>query len=76
PYVNTDLFNQVLEDFAREFGVGQDKRIVLPVDQADMLQKCSLHLSIRKFSQSAIASARILCLLQNRLSGATSVNDR
>ena len=34
PYVNTDLFNQVLADFAQEFGVGQDKRIVLPLDQA------------------------------------------
>ena len=34
PYVNTDLFNQVLEDFAQEFGVGKDKRIVLPLDQA------------------------------------------
>lgn len=34
PYVNTKLFNQVLADFAREFGLGADKRILLVVDQA------------------------------------------
>ncbi len=34
PYVNTELFNQVLVDFAKEFGVGKNKRIVLPIDQA------------------------------------------
>lgn len=34
PYVNTGLFSRVLQDFAAHFGVGQDKRIVLPLDQA------------------------------------------
>lgn len=34
PYVNTKLFNQVLADFAREFGLGADKHILLVVDQA------------------------------------------
>lgn len=34
PYVNTALFSRVLQDFAADFGVGQDKRIVLPLDQA------------------------------------------
>ncbi|MBH8576059.1 hypothetical protein I8752_24295 [Nostocaceae cyanobacterium CENA369] len=28
PYVNTELFNQVLADFAQEFGLGTDKRIL------------------------------------------------
>ena len=31
PYVNTELFSCVLKDFAEHFGVGQNKRIVLPV---------------------------------------------
>jgi transposase len=34
PYVNTELFSQVLKDFADHFGVGQTKHIVLPLDQA------------------------------------------
>lgn len=34
PYVNTEIFTQVLADFAEHFGVGKDKRIVLPLDQA------------------------------------------
>ncbi len=34
PYVNTELFSRVLADFAREFEVGETKRIVLPLDQA------------------------------------------
>ncbi len=34
PFVNTELFNQVLADFAREFGLGADKHILLVVDQA------------------------------------------
>jgi transposase len=34
PYVNTDLFNQVLKDFAEHFKVGKDKRVILPLDQA------------------------------------------
>jgi hypothetical protein len=34
PKVNIELFNLVLEDFAREFEVGKDKRIILTIDQA------------------------------------------
>jgi transposase len=34
PYVRTNLFSQVLKDFAEHFGVGISKRVVLPLDQA------------------------------------------
>jgi transposase len=34
PYVNTKLFSRVLKDFAQHFDVGQNKRIILPLDQA------------------------------------------
>jgi hypothetical protein len=34
PKVNIELFNLVLADFAREFGVGKDKHIILAIDQA------------------------------------------
>ncbi len=34
PYVNTKLFSRVLKDFAEHFGVGKDKHVVLPLDQA------------------------------------------
>lgn len=34
PYVNTELFNQVLADFAAEFGLGVNKHILLAVDRA------------------------------------------
>ena len=34
PYVNTELFSRVLKDFAKHFGVGKDKRVVLPLDRA------------------------------------------
>jgi hypothetical protein len=34
PYVNTELFNQVLADFAREFKLGTNKHILLALDQA------------------------------------------
>ncbi len=34
PYVNIQLFNKVLADFARHFGIGTRKQIVLVVDQA------------------------------------------
>jgi hypothetical protein len=34
PYVNTQLFQPVLEDFAQHFGVGARKRAILPLDQA------------------------------------------
>lgn len=34
PYVRTDLFGQILKDFAEHFRVGEKKRIVLPLDRA------------------------------------------
>lgn len=34
PTVNIKLFNRVLADFAKHFGVGKNKRIVLAMDQA------------------------------------------
>lgn len=34
PYVNTELFSQVLADFAREFKLGAKKQIILAVDRA------------------------------------------
>jgi len=34
PYVNTQLFNRVLADFAREFKLGTNKHILLAVDRA------------------------------------------
>jgi hypothetical protein len=32
PKVNIELLNKVLEDFAREFGVGKNKHIILTKD--------------------------------------------
>jgi hypothetical protein len=32
--VRTDLFQDVLQDFAKHFGMGESKRIVLPLDPA------------------------------------------
>jgi hypothetical protein len=34
PKINTQLFARVLQDFANHFGVGKDKQIILPLDQA------------------------------------------
>jgi len=34
PYVNIQLFNQVLADFAQHFGIGEKKQVVLVVDKA------------------------------------------
>lgn len=34
PRVNITLFNQVLADFAQHFGLGEDKQILLTLDQA------------------------------------------
>jgi transposase len=34
PYVNSELFNRVLKDFAEHFKLGKDKRVILPLDQA------------------------------------------
>ena len=30
-YVNTELFNRVLKDFAEHFKLGKDKRVILPL---------------------------------------------
>ena len=51
PYVNTKIFNQVLEDFAREFGLGANKHVLLVVDRAgwhishDLIIPQGLHLT-------------------------------
>jgi hypothetical protein len=34
PYLNKELFLQVLEDFAREFNLGENKQILLVLDGA------------------------------------------
>jgi transposase len=34
PKVNIELFNKVLADFAKEFGVGKDKHIILTIDSS------------------------------------------
>jgi hypothetical protein len=34
PYLNTELFTRVLADFAQAFEVGEQKRILLVLDQA------------------------------------------
>lgn len=34
PYVNTELFNRVLQDFAKHFQLGKQKRVILPLDCA------------------------------------------
>ncbi len=32
--VNTEIFNQVLADFAEHFQVGENKQVILTLDQA------------------------------------------
>ncbi|WP_342596785.1 IS630 family transposase [Cyanobacterium aponinum UTEX 3222] len=34
PYVNTELFNRVLKDFAQHYEIGKNKRVILAMDQA------------------------------------------
>ena len=34
PFVRTDLFNRVLADFAKHFGIGKHKHVLLVIDQA------------------------------------------
>ncbi|WP_333377632.1 transposase [Microcoleus sp. B4-D4] len=34
PFVNTEIFNQVLADFAQHFEVGENKQVVLTLDRA------------------------------------------
>lgn len=51
PYVNTEIFNQVLADFASEFELGKEKQVLLVIDQAgwhiskDLIIPEGLHLS-------------------------------
>lgn len=42
PFVNTQLFNRVLADFAREFQLGSNKRVLLVLDQAGWHQSQDL----------------------------------
>lgn len=44
PYVNTKLFSEVLADFAREFGLGAHKHILLVVDRAGWHKSSDLKL--------------------------------
>ncbi len=34
PFLNTEIFSRLLEDFAQHFGIGRQKRVVLALDQA------------------------------------------
>lgn len=47
PYVNTELFNRVLEDFARELKLGAKKRVLLGIDQAGWHISCIVKSSRR-----------------------------
>jgi hypothetical protein len=40
PKVNIELFNLVLEDFVREFGVGKNKHIILTKDLGWLAWRC------------------------------------
>ena len=46
PYVNTQLFNRVLAEFAREFGLGIDKHILLVEDPRSMAYQQELGITI------------------------------
>lgn len=50
PYLNTELFNQVLADFAREFGLGANKHILLAVDRAGWQKAQKFRASFRTTS--------------------------
>ena len=54
PYVNTQLFNQVLADFACEFGLGVNKHILLAVDRAGW-QKAQEFRNSRRFTFNIFA---------------------
>ena len=69
PLVNTDIFNEVLADFASEFKLGKDKRILLVMDQAgwhkskDLVIPEGLHLSyLPAYSLLFTASREIMAL--------------
>jgi hypothetical protein len=60
PYVNTELFNRVLEDFACEFQVGAKKRVLLAIDQAGWHISCIVKSSRRiKFNAVTLPFAGI-----------------
>jgi hypothetical protein len=59
PYVNTELFNRVLEDFARELKLGAKKRVLLAIDQAGWHISCIVKSSTRiAFNTFAIPFSR------------------
>ena len=51
PYVNREMFQQVLDDFASRFEVGPQKRLILTLDQAKwhMTQKLNVPEGIHLF---------------------------
>jgi hypothetical protein len=54
PRVNITLFNQVLADFAQEFGLGKDKQVVLVLDQAGWHTSQQVQLQLLSWSTSGI----------------------
>jgi hypothetical protein len=40
PYVNIDVFTTVLADFAKEFGIAREKRVLLVLDRALLAYSC------------------------------------
>ena len=64
PYVNIQLFNKVLADFACRFGIGEKKQVVLVVDQAGWQKARQIKHSTRytlgvfAFSFSRITASR------------------
>lgn len=70
PYVNTELFNHVLADFAREFSLGAKKHILLVVDRAgwhtslDLKLPLGLHLKfLPPYSPELQQKARLWTLV-------------
>ena len=44
PHVNTKIFDQVLSDFATEYGLGKNKRVLLVIDRAGWHTSHSLNI--------------------------------
>ena len=60
PFVNTELFNRVLADFAAQFGLGPNKHILLAEDPRRMAYKQKVKTAIRVRSNTfTISLARI-----------------
>ena len=47
PYVNIDVFTTVLADFAKEFGIGREKRVLLVLDRALLAYESEISYSRR-----------------------------